>query len=100
MISQHDTEDGNRALRLAVGNKVIVIDDRYETASIVNDVLIAVSFIVGSALFFSETTHTAATVLFLIGSVQFLARPAIRLARRVHLRRLGDTGRRVGDYDY
>ncbi|WP_418275522.1 YrhK family protein [Isoptericola jiangsuensis] len=76
-------------LHLQVGHDEIVVRDRYESASIANDILIGLWFVVGSALFFSSSTETAGTVLFLIGSVQMLLRPGIRLARRVHLRRIG-----------
>ena len=65
----------------------IVLRQRYEIASILNDLLIAIWFIVGSVLFFSAATTTAGTWLFLIGSVQLAVRPVIRLGRRVHLTR-------------
>ncbi|QWC85959.1 YrhK family protein [Nocardioidaceae bacterium] len=67
------------------GDRELVLRRRYETASILNDLLIAVWFIVGSVLFFDEATATAGTWLFLIGSVQLAVRPSIRLARRTHL---------------
>lgn len=76
------------ALTLVVGHDELVIRRRYETLSIVNDVLIAVWFTVGSVLFFSEATTTAGTWLFVLGSVELMIRPAIRLTRHVHLRRL------------
>ncbi|PFG44850.1 YrhK-like protein [Isoptericola jiangsuensis] len=76
-------------LTLRIGPDELVVRDRYESASIVNDILIGVWFVVGSALFFGSATETAGTVLFLVGSVQMLLRPGIRLARRVHLRRIG-----------
>lgn len=60
---------------------------RYEVASILNDLLIAAWFTVGSVLFFSESTTYAGTWLFLVGSVQLAIRPTIRLSRRVHLQR-------------
>ncbi|MDX2357812.1 YrhK family protein [Dietzia sp. PP-33] len=98
------TRDGTGTaspLRLAVGPTEVVINDRYETLSIVNDVLIALFFLVGSIFFFSEDTQTIGTWLFLLGSLEFLARPAIRLARRIHLRRLGsDTHTEQSSYDY
>ncbi|GAB2983676.1 YrhK family protein [Frigoribacterium salinisoli] len=78
------------ALTLHVGGgDEVVVRGRYEALSIVNDILIAVWFIVGSVLFFSEDTTVAGTWAFLLGSVQLLIRPVIRLGRRVHLRRLG-----------
>ncbi|ANZ28586.1 hypothetical protein A4U64_27320 (plasmid) [Rhodococcus sp. WB1] len=85
---------------MPVGGEQIVIDHRYESASIVNDVLVAVFFTTGSVLFFSESTQTVGTWLFLLGSLDLLARPVIRLGRRVHLQRLRA---RTGDdlsYDY
>ncbi len=64
----------------------VVLRQRYELASILNDLLIAIWFIVGSVLFFSPSTTEAGTWLFLIGSIQLAVRPAIRLARGLHLR--------------
>lgn len=74
---------------IPLGHDMLVIRDRYETLSIINDILIGIWFIVGSVLFFSAATLTIGTVLFLIGSVQMIIRPVIRLSRRVHLRRRG-----------
>jgi len=42
-------------------------------------------FIIGSVLFFNESTTTAGTWLFLAGSVELLIRPIIRLSRNIHL---------------
>lgn len=75
--------------RIPLGPDVLVIRNRYESLSIANDVLLGIWFAVGSFLFFSETTTTAATVLFALGSLQMLIRPVIRLSRRIHLRRRG-----------
>ncbi len=65
----------------------IVLRDRYEILSIVNDLLIAVWFLIGSILFFRESTAYAGTWLFVLGSAQLMLRPSIRLSRRVHLQR-------------
>lgn len=56
------------------------------------DALAAIAFVIGSALFFSEKTQTAATWLFLIGSVFFAVRPLVHLARDFHMARLPDAG--------
>ncbi|MDT3329229.1 YrhK family protein [Microbacterium sp. KSW-18] len=79
----------DRTVRFSIGHDEIVIRRKYEVVSILNDVMVAGWFIVGSILFFSESTTTAGTWLFLLGSIQLLIRPVIRLARHVHLRRLG-----------
>ncbi len=88
-----------RALKIDIGHDELVIRRRYEALSIANDVLIALWFLVGSVLFFWEATSVAATWCFLLGSVEFLMRPAIRLARLVHIGRIGGSGRDAGD-DY
>ncbi len=78
----------SRALTLTFGHDELVIRRRYETLSIVNDILIGIWFAVGSVLFFSASTTYAGTWLFVVGSVELLIRPGIRLARAVHLKRL------------
>lgn len=75
-------------LHLRIGHDEIVLRQRYEVLSIVNDILIAVWFIIGSIFFFSEALTTAGTWLFLLGSIQLLIRPAIRLTRHVHIGRV------------
>jgi len=81
-----------KALKVDFGHDELVIRQRYEALSIGNDVLIALWFLVGSVLFFWEATTVAATWCFLLGSIEFLVRPAIRLARLVHIRRIGGSG--------
>lgn len=83
------TPPHDRPLNIKIGREELVIRQRYEVASICNDIVIAIWFIVGSMLFFSESTTFAATWLFLIGSVQMMIRPGIRLVRRVHLQKIG-----------
>lgn len=80
----------DRPLTITVGHEEIVIRRRYELLSILNDLLIAVWFIVGSVLFFWASTSTVGVWFFLIGSIQLMLRPLIRLTRRVHLKRIGD----------
>lgn len=75
------------AIHFHIGPEELVIRRRYETLSITNDLLAGILFVVGSVLFFSESTTYAATWMFLIGSVLFMLRPMIRFARRVHLQR-------------
>lgn len=80
--------DHGHALTFRIGHDELVIRRRYETLSIANDILVALWFLVGSILFFDEATTYAGTWLFVIGSVELLVRPVIRLTRQVHLRRL------------
>lgn len=86
-MSQQNSHSGSDALVIHLGAEELVIRKRYEVLSIANDILIGTWFIIGSFLFFSEATSYAGTWLFVIGSVEMLIRPLIRLARHVHLRR-------------
>jgi hypothetical protein len=87
-------------LTFRLGHDEIVVRQRYETISIANDVMIALWFVAGSILFFWESTTTLATWMFLLGSLEFLARPAIRLVRRVHLQRLHGARDGGSSFDY
>lgn len=84
-----DNGDPDRAsaLLIHVGPEELVIRRRYEVASILNDMLVAVWFLIGSVFFLFANLVTIGTVLFIVGSAQLAIRPAIRLRRRVHLRR-------------
>ncbi|OLO03497.1 MULTISPECIES: YrhK family protein [Salinicola] len=75
----------DESLTLRFGRDELVIRQRYEMLSIVNDVLIGVWFVIGSLFFFYESLTYAGTWLFVIGSVEMLIRPVIRLVRRLHL---------------
>ncbi|MDK9847489.1 YrhK family protein [Staphylococcus equorum] len=47
--------------------------------------MLALFFIVGSFLFFSESTTFYGTVLFVIGSFELLIRPIITISRDIHI---------------
>lgn len=84
-----------------IGHDELVVRQRYEALSIVNDLLIGLWFVVGSILFFSDSTVFWGTCLFLAGSVQMVIRPAIRISRRVHLQRIHPRrGTGDGAYDF
>lgn len=74
-------------LVLHFGHDELVIRQRYEVVSIINDILIGVWFIVGSIFFFYPSFTKTGTWFFLAGSIELLIRPTIRLARRIHLQR-------------
>lgn len=57
------------------------------------DFAAAFMFVIGSVLFFSEATKTLGTWGFLIGSIFFAVKPAIRLAREIWLGRNRDIDR-------
>lgn len=75
-------------LTIRLGNEELIIRRRYEVASIVNDFLIAIWFLIGSILFLFPEYEKAAAWLFVVGSFQFLIRPAIRLISHIHIKRV------------
>ncbi|EST21147.1 hypothetical protein N566_27705 [Streptomycetaceae bacterium MP113-05] len=83
-------------LTIRIGHDELVVRRRYEAASILNDVLIALWFVAGSVMFFFVAWETPGTWCFLIGSIQFLIRPALRLSRQFHLRRVRGGGAESG----
>jgi hypothetical protein len=54
------------------------------------DFAAAFLFLAGSILFFSESTRTTATWLFVGGSICFALKPTIRLARELKYLGMGD----------
>nr|WP_311152997.1 YrhK family protein [uncultured Actinomyces sp.] len=92
--------EGASSLTIRIGPQELVIRRRYEAGSIVNDVLIGLWFLIGSVFFFFDSLTRAGTVLFVIGSVEMLIRPVVRLARHLHLQRLHRGSAGVGAADF
>ena len=92
--------EGASSLTIRIGPQELVIRRRYEAASIVNDVLIGLWFLIGSVFFFFDSLTRAGTVLCVIGSVEMLIRPVVRLARHLHLQRLHRGTAGVGAADF
>ncbi|KXS51749.1 YrhK-like protein [Marinobacter persicus] len=78
-------------MTVKLGKEELVIRRRYEVISIANDFCIAVWFLIGSILFLFPEYEKAAIWLFIIGSFQFLVRPAIRLASHIHIQRIPES---------
>ena len=82
----------HRPLTVHIGHDELIIRRRYEVVSICNDILIALWFIAGSIMFFQSDLMVPGTWCFLLGSVELLIRPVIRLTRLVHIRRIQGKG--------
>ncbi|RKT27740.1 YrhK-like protein [Roseovarius halotolerans] len=61
----------------------------YEIAYTVVDFSAAICFLIGSVLFLWADFETQAIVLFIVGSACFCLKPTLRLAREIHLWRMG-----------
>ncbi|WP_370591111.1 YrhK family protein [Saccharopolyspora montiporae] len=85
---------------LHIGHHELLIRQRYEVISIANDLLIGTWFVIGSFFFFSEALTYAGTWLFVLGSIEMLIRPLIRLTRRLHLRSFRTRGQQPTEAAY
>lgn len=63
----------------------------YELLFTLVDFMAAFLFVVGSILFFRESTTYVATWMFLVGSLFFALKPSIRLVREWRMLQLGET---------
>lgn len=95
---QAKQQDPDPPVRIDIGNEEVVISNRYESLSIANDILIGIFFFAGSILFYFKPLEFWAVTLFVLGSIDFLLRPVIRIARKVHLKRLGRSDDRGSQY--
>lgn len=89
---QREQNPRTRDWIFTIGHRELVIHQRYEVLSIFNDFLIGMWFTIGSFCFFYDgTIQTIGVWLFIIGSIQLLIRPAIRLHRYIYFKQLPDT---------
>jgi len=87
---QQDPDAGHEGqpITLTLGNQELVLRQRFELLSIINDIGIFIFFTVGSIAFYWHELFNVGVTLFVIGSAQLGIRPLIRLARRIQLRSL------------
>ncbi|TGB02846.1 YrhK family protein [Halobacillus salinus] len=83
--AQKHTKD--QYVEIKMGGHGIFFKKNYETWYTVNDFLLGVWFLVGSIFFYFEALKTWGVTLFVLGSLQMLIRPTIRLIHRFHLKR-------------
>src|SRR5690625_591436 len=96
-----EPNDDNPRIHLPLGRRhAVVLNNRYEALSIRNDILIGIVLTdVSESLFFTQIEAIAIT-LFLLGSIDFLLRPVIRLAHRMNVVHSGDESADDDSYEY
>ena len=75
----------SKKLDLGVGQDHIVIQRRYDALGAVNDLLIAIWFLIGSFFFLNNSLVQSGTWLFIVGSAQLIIKPLIKLTSLVHV---------------
>jgi len=68
--------------------KHIMIQRRYEAWGAINDLLIAIWFLIGSFFFLSDALVESGTWLFIVGSAQLLIKPTLKLISLVHVNKI------------
>jgi hypothetical protein len=87
---EQDPDAGHEGgpMTLQLGNQELVLRQRYELLSVINDIGIFLAFTIGSVAFFWTELFNVGVTLFVIGSVMLGFRPIGRLSRRIQLRGL------------
>ncbi|WP_413693503.1 YrhK family protein [Psychromonas sp. KJ10-2] len=62
-----------------------MIQRRYEALGAVNDLFIAIWFLIGSAFFLNDALIESGTWLFIVGSAQLIIKPVIKLMSLIHV---------------
>ncbi len=75
-------------VELKMGKHDLFFKKSYEVLYTVNDFLLGLWFLIGSVCFYFEAAKTWGVSLFVLGSLQMLIRPTIRLAHRIHLKNI------------
>lgn len=78
----------NTELDLDLAHRHVVIQRRYEALGALNDLMIAIWFLVGSVFFLNESLVESGTWLFIVGCIQLLIKPALKLSSLIHVGRV------------
>ena len=73
---------------LDLGQRHIIIQRRYEALGALNDLLIALLFLLGSFFFLYGSLVEDGTWLFIAGSALLLIKPVLKVASLVHVSRV------------
>lgn len=76
------------AKNLYFGDDHIRVQQQYDALGALNDLLIAIWFLIGSVFFLSSSLMEDGTWLFILGSAQLLIKPALKLASLIHVSRV------------
>ncbi|WP_020677712.1 YrhK family protein [Geopsychrobacter electrodiphilus] len=86
-MSEHES----LSMEFDLGREHVIVQRRYEAVGAINDLLIAIWFLVGSFFFLSNSLVERGTWLFIVGSVQLLIKPVLKLASLIHVRHVYHT---------
>lgn len=82
-----EEDDHSQDIDIELQHRRVIIQHRYEVIHILNDIAIALWFLLGSIFFFFNGLKDAGIWLFVLGSAQMMVRPMIRIAHKIHVQR-------------
>lgn len=85
-VTKQHVDTNNREARRR--NRHVTLQRRYEFFGAMNDLLIAMWFLLGSIFFLNGSLERSGTWLFIVGSAQLLIKPMIKLIGLYHTRRM------------
>ncbi|PMC40784.1 hypothetical protein CJ195_03600 [Bacillus sp. UMB0899] len=88
IVKQFKVDNEPNYIDVQFGQHEITINERYEFFYNINDVLIALCFLIGSVLFLWKPLESYAIWMFIVGSALFLIRPMIQFIKRFHLKKV------------
>ncbi|WP_088006930.1 YrhK family protein [Indiicoccus explosivorum] len=83
-----DIRKKQKSLQIDAGNHEIIIEQRYQVLSNLNNLLLGILFLIGSVLFLSKDHQTFAISFFIAGSFLMVVRAVMDIAKNTHLKRL------------
>ncbi|MFD2759846.1 YrhK family protein [Lentibacillus juripiscarius] len=86
-------DDEKNYLDIQIGTYEVSFNKKYRFLTLLNDIVLGIFFLVGSAFFLWEPLKTAGIILFIIGSAQLLARPIIKIIHAFYFSRIRKSGR-------
>ncbi|MGI8313664.1 YrhK family protein [Halobacillus mangrovi] len=82
-----DSQTKEQYVDISMGKHEIFFKKEYKILYTVNEFLLGLWFLIGSICFYFEELKTWGVTLFVLGSMQMLIRPSIRLVHSFHMRK-------------
>lgn len=94
-----DNMHNQKTYKVKVGKHILFFNKNYKYIFIINEVLLGIEFTVASIFFLFSSLKTAGIIIFIVGSVQLLIRPILKILHAVSLRRISNNGTKKNEMD-
>lgn len=83
--------DNQKNVEVQIGKHIIFFNKHYKYIFIINELVLGIEFVVGSAFFFFESLKTAGIILFIVGSAQMFLRPVLKIFHAISLKKVNQS---------